>query len=442
MKKIILSLIFAGILGFGYAQNPSNNALEQYTPQIPLQNTSSFGPESLVWRWDSIIAYNTSSVTQRQRQICDNHGVIMSQTTEVWKGTAYVDSLRTTFTYNASGYPDTTLVELWQTNTWVQNRRTTFAYDATGKLLAEFIETWQTTAWANLEQILNSYDANGYLDTTLVQIWQNSAWVNSSSNDYTNDANGNRLVWVRQLWQNNAWVNSSRSTNTFNADGQLATNFYEVWQNNAWENFQQSTYNYDANGHWLSWIAEFWQNNTWLNDLRYTYSYDQNWNKVTELREIGQGTGWVNLTRLTWTYDANGNSVTGKYESWQDPNWQAAVGSIPLLSAGNITYFVSAYNYIAGYVSFLLGIPTNPTDNGFMTVYPNPAQDKITVFTPKVNNDKSSFLSIYDMQGKLQLQQSLQKKQTEIDVSNFSNGMYLLKVITGDRQNETMILKQ
>ena len=63
-----------------------------------------------------------------------------------------------------------------------------------------------------------------------------------------------------------------------------------------------------------------------------------------------------------------------------------------------------------------------------ITIYPNPANDKITVENPSCNDN--AMISIYNIQGQLLLQQSIKQQKTEINISGFAGGIYYVKVKT------------
>jgi hypothetical protein len=64
------------------------------------------------------------------------------------------------------------------------------------------------------------------------------------------------------------------------------------------------------------------------------------------------------------------------------------------------------------------------TSNGKIIVSPNPAQNKIKLSAIKSNAN----FQIFDLTGKLKLNGQVIPNQTEIDLEDFSNGMYILKV--------------
>jgi len=61
-----------------------------------------------------------------------------------------------------------------------------------------------------------------------------------------------------------------------------------------------------------------------------------------------------------------------------------------------------------------------------ITIYPNPANEKITIENSSQNNNAT--ISIFNNEGQLVLQQTTHQAKTEIAVSTFANGLYFVKV--------------
>jgi len=220
-------------------------------------------------------------------------------------------------------------------------------------------------------------------------------------------------------------VNDTRTTYTYDANGNKLTLLFELWQANAWVNISRGTYTYDANGNRLTFLHEEWQINAWVNDWRETYTYDANGNRLTDLREEWENNAWVNDWRRTYTYDANGNSNTGKYEKWQSGNWEPGNYFLNLYSEQQNIFYVNAYRYEASFVSFISGIESIHGDNSWLTVYPNPSKDIITI-----ESDKNVHIEIINTQGQVIENVNNPNTKITVDVSKLSSGIYIIKAKT------------
>jgi hypothetical protein len=119
----------------------------------------------------------------------------------------------------------------------------------------------------------------------------------------------------------------------------------------------------------------------------------------------------------------------------------------PQLSGNNMAWI--EYNPIDGsdnlYMADITTLPEmtlnvnkNIISNINIKVYPNPVSDKLKIDIQNVNNLKSTIISVYDTQGKLLLQQTITKQQTELNISEFAKGIYVVKV---NNDKNTMVSK-
>jgi hypothetical protein len=73
---------------------------------------------------------------------------------------------------------------------------------------------------------------------------------------------------------------------------------------------------------------------------------------------------------------------------------------------------------------------SNNQDN--LTIYPNPAQNQITINLQGFQNLAGLNLEIYNIQGQLLIQQPLTQNNTQIDIFQFPQGIYLAKLRLND----------
>ncbi|MFZ4477908.1 MAG: T9SS type A sorting domain-containing protein, partial [Saprospiraceae bacterium] len=59
-------------------------------------------------------------------------------------------------------------------------------------------------------------------------------------------------------------------------------------------------------------------------------------------------------------------------------------------------------------------------------VFPNPANETITIDIPDAQNTDQSEILIFDMNGKLQLRQIVTKNALILDISQFQSGFYTI----------------
>jgi hypothetical protein len=74
-----------------------------------------------------------------------------------------------------------------------------------------------------------------------------------------------------------------------------------------------------------------------------------------------------------------------------------------------------------------------------ISIYPNPSSDIITVYTKRFKGDMD--VSIYDILGQLRLQKNIGKNKEDIDISGFSKGIYMVRVLSRNKYWVRKIVK-
>jgi GH25 family lysozyme M1 (1,4-beta-N-acetylmuramidase) len=146
---------------------------------------------------------------------------------------------------------------------------------------------------------------------------------------------------------------------------------------------------------------------------------------------LGSG---VNIYPL-WIADPDGSSTApptniGVWSDWvfKQYSWTGVVPGI----TGDVDMDVfngdmDAFNNFIGCSTVSISEKNFNID---FILYPNPASDNITIENTSLNDNKEEMILIYNIQGQLLLQQNLQQQKTEIGISDFSDGMYFVKVKT------------
>jgi uncharacterized delta-60 repeat protein len=100
--------------------------------------------------------------------------------------------------------------------------------------------------------------------------------------------------------------------------------------------------------------------------------------------------------------------------------------------SSNLDYAVARY-----FGSEITSVQTNDAENE-ISIYPNPADKTINVSFVQLNVNESVNAAIYDLQGRNILQNQLNSLSYEIDISDLSPGIYILKL---DCRGKNMIRK-
>ncbi len=84
----------------------------------------------------------------------------------------------------------------------------------------------------------------------------------------------------------------------------------------------------------------------------------------------------------------------------------------------------------------------NETTPKQLNLYPNPATNTLTLNLSQQQGLQNATVSIYDIQGKQLLQQSITEAQTQIDISSFAKGIYIVKLQTEKETLQSKFIKE
>ncbi|MEI6122045.1 MAG: T9SS type A sorting domain-containing protein [Bacteroidota bacterium] len=147
---------------------------------------------------------------------------------------------------------------------------------------------------------------------------------------------------------------------------------------------------------------------------------------------VGGGNGLNSMT--LYRTNNGGNNWIQSATGVQTLNAMCFIDSLP-------GYTVGTNGTILKY-THATGIDENTTAESEVTIYPNPAKDKITVTITQENQQNQSQIAIYTLQGQLILQTALTNATNEIDISNLSLGVYFLKVVNDNNASVKKFVKE
>ena len=77
-----------------------------------------------------------------------------------------------------------------------------------------------------------------------------------------------------------------------------------------------------------------------------------------------------------------------------------------------------------------------------LSLYPNPATNSLNLNLSQLQKLQNATVSIYDIQGKQLLHQNISQTQTQIDISSFAKGIYIVKVQTDKETLQSKFVKE
>lgn len=416
-KSIILLVLFISSMMIIHAQRQENRSQSGWMLSELLNKSILFAPESLSWKWDTILCYDDQNVTlERLTQSFDANGNVLVQKIEKYQSGNWVDLMRTTFVNDIHGRPITATTEQNQSGNWIYVVRVTASHDLSGRIIMELREKWMINDWI-------SYDRRSY----------------------TYNEENKKLSMLQEKWVTGVWRNEMKTTYTYD----LGSNNYIVLaeysdEGGPWTYGSKMSYTCDMNENWLEMLFEQWENSHWNILGKIEYINDAQGNILSETFLNWLGDTWVNDSRKIYTYDTYGNALSGINEKWQGGSW------IPDMQTSYLYYKreylcilnIPVYRYDATYRSFTSGLDDLNKNRNFFSISPNPANNQIRIDLEK-NSLNPAEMTIMDLTGKIVRKETLKTQQSRIDLSNLENGLYFLHIMGNNRfDTEKLIIQK
>jgi len=344
-----------------------------------ISNTLQFYNNSTT-SWDN----NTRNITEY-----DNRGNQIVYQNQLWASNVWQNSYRNLFVYNDSGMATTSIYQTYDvpTSKWVNSSKAENVFDNQNNLLSQVNFRWNTTTsvWDNNNKNLFTYDANGNNLTKTSYIWSSGSWLENTKFIYTFDGT-NILSKIDQNWNISLsqWVNSNRYEYTYNSNNALISENHSNWN-----------------------ILGF----SWDNDYRDMYIYDGDGNRVLKTHSHWVSGAWVDQNRTVDTYDANKNKHKETFDKWDVPTsaW---------ITQNNNYFYWEQYEENQGI--------SDMESNYNVVVYPNPVSAYLNIESPF----SIQKLDIFNSTGQIVMSTLPAENRVNLDLSNFTNGIYFLQLQT------------
>lgn len=372
---------------------------------------------------------NTNDTVQRITFTYDSDGRLTESLNQSWYNGNWENSSRLVMTYDDQGNNLVTLSQEWQYPNWVTSygSKNNYSYDNNNNITEEINQYWDSysSGWVNSSKYIYSYDGNGYLIESIYQWWDtySIAWISSTKEDYTNDVEGKPIEAILQQWDdyNNNWVNSEKYINVV----------WHKWTGDLDESDIES------------YTSLIWESGIWANSSRVNYNYDM-YGGYVEIVEVYVEGDWENSYKESDLYDSHGNNYEYAEEYWDNGNWNMDYGYKYLLTYNGIDlveriyqwwdYIMESYenSWKEEYSDFVSmeGIGENAISYGIINLYPNPTKGILNLEIENMDMENLS-IEIVNIEGQVlyfkQFKNAGQFDNT-IDVSNFAEGLYFVKV--------------
>lgn len=178
---------------------------------------------------------------------------ILTKTSQIMFAVIWTDFSKTVYTYNGNDLLTTEVNQMsnFLTPVLVNSSQIIYTYNSDGTLNQTVDQIWNASnQWVNSTRTTNTYNASKQLTLSLDEKWVTDAWSNDSRSTSTYNAAGSLSGVVNESWTNNAWVNAYTSMFSYNTTNVLSQIITQDWNTalSQWENKVRLTYNYNATG--------------------------------------------------------------------------------------------------------------------------------------------------------------------------------------------------
>jgi len=240
-----------------------------------------------------------------------------------WENEAWVNMIKSEFTYDVNDYLIGVHVYMWDNDQWNDASKTEVTNNSNGHPLESLLYVWNpdSNQWELLFRDTYTYDGSGLNTEVLSEMWMMTSWMNWGHFTYTYDGNDHMIEVLDESWDfmTNAWKNAALTQFTYSGD-KLIEDLYQYWENNAWVNEYNAFYTYIGNNITEVLIKD-WDGGQWVNSSHRDKYYNANNQPTEELETIWENEEWVNNTRVFISYDGNNNTSEWLVKEWVNEDW-------------------------------------------------------------------------------------------------------------------------
>lgn len=324
------------------------------------------------------------------------------------------------------------LKRMHQNAPWIDFMRQWYTYDANDNLILRYAETWSNTMefWHEAFRETYTFDANNNMTESISEGYcgLGCGLENAEKLIFIYDENQNLTTRFLYGWIDGAWSLQARGVYSYDSNNNNTEMLYQFWnlETTSWTTVTKDVYYYDSYNNlieivWLDWNQTSLE---WDNFWRYIYSYDANNNRIELLWLVPSSfdSEWDNYIKETYTYDSNNILLFERSQNWNydDEVWEDDWHSI-LYNSCNSTL-------------------VSELDLTDFTLYPNPSNGQYKIVSEV---KEGGTIEVFNFSGQKVFSQRFKSlRQLDIDISNQTNGIYVLKVNCKEDVWSMLLLKQ
>lgn len=271
--------------------------------------------------------------TERTTQTYSVGGRWLTMMVESYEDPSWQNSFNLANTYDGNGRLIETVGQLWNdtTSQWANFFRTTSTYLGSGNPSEIISYGWTGSAWVNSTRSTFTYNGN-LPSTQTTQMWAGASWVNSHLNTYTYNGSGFVTEDVYQDWTGVAWVNNRRETVTYTGQNNIDVDLTQTWSGSAWTNYTQAEHSYDGQGNEILLLNSTWSPalsaspSTWTLLEADTSRYANG--KISEKVMFTPGS-FASLARYLYTYEGD-TKETSVYQIYFFSTWSNSTRDVTI----------------------------------------------------------------------------------------------------------------
>ena len=397
MKKGLFTLLIL-VMAFGnvgFSQHKANlksNATQKMLKYYGVRDETTIVPEIATWATTYGEQYRTVyTYDEYDYYLIEEH-------TKIDEGDDWMDYYMITYEYDFNGNVlEALAMSAYETGEMENEARASYTYD--GDLLSEVVyQEWEDGTWVN--ETKEVYNYNDDMTTILYWDWNGTNWTSDELWTYTKS--GNTIEVLMQYMQGGAWQNDEKQIITLNFDEKVTEILDQDWSGTSWVNDELTTYHYEGDVFPIKTVKE-WNGSDWENHLKFEYTYDGNDNAVSGLCLEFGGYDWVSDDDDIEMVFGDGEKSYEYYGFWVDVEY------VDLTSVNE--------NAVARFM-----------------VYPGPAENEI-----QIQAEGFQKAEIYSLIG----QKLMESLQSNMNVSQLSSGLYIIKVydLEGNYDTQRFVVK-
>lgn len=350
----------------------------------------------------------------------------------------------------------------WDTlfKNWNNCIKSIYEYDSEKTVCVTTCE-WINSSWCFKFKIQKEYNLYSQLKLNILYHYSDSSWEYYSKDSLIYNSVNEKIEQVCQYWHptNYYWLNSYKIDYIYDPEHNLIqeTKFIEI--NDNWVGQSKYIYSYDYNKNELlnsyyKWDQEI---NDWklIDELKNDFQYNID-NKIIEniktntyyLITKDEGFYMSSKNKVTYDYDSLGRINSKHIFNYEINDWEQFQKFIYLYNEKEGFDLITQYNWdnaIDNWVIFteFYSYYKKPTQNiinlNTQLLYPNPVESNLII---NYSGNGYLVIKIYNLQGQLLRQQSIDKTNNIISMSGFPSGNYLFQIFNHNSMTSEIIIKQ